>query len=59
MLVLVIVTVMVFLMMRLLPGDPILLLVSLSEIEQSTEEQIALLRHEFGLDKPMILQYFD
>jgi peptide/nickel transport system permease protein len=50
---------MVFLVMRLLPGDPILLLVSKSQVQQSTEEQINSLRHKYGLDKPMIIQYFD
>jgi peptide/nickel transport system permease protein len=58
-LVILIVTIMVFLMMRLLPGDPILLMVTSSEAERFTPEQLALLRHEFGLDRPMITQYFD
>jgi peptide/nickel transport system permease protein len=45
--------------MRLLPGDPILMLISQSEANSSTEEQIAELRHKFGLDRPMIVQYFN
>jgi peptide/nickel transport system permease protein len=55
--VLIIVTIMVFLAMRLLPGDPIMMLVSESESKELTEQQIANLRHQFGLDKPMIIQY--
>jgi peptide/nickel transport system permease protein len=45
--------------MRLLPGDPILMLVTASEAESSTQEQIDSLRKEFGLDKPMVVQYFN
>lgn len=55
----VLVTIMIFMVMRLLPGDPILMLISQQQVEQSSEEQIAELRHKFGLDKPMIVQYFD
>jgi peptide/nickel transport system permease protein len=58
-LIIVIVTILVFLGMRLLPGDPVLLIISRSESRQITEEEIALLRHEYGLDKPMVVQYFD
>ena len=53
------VTIIVFFTMRLLPGDPILLLVTATEQQEYTEEQIVKLRHEFGLDKPLILQYFE
>jgi peptide/nickel transport system permease protein len=52
------ITILVFMVMRLLPGDPILMLISQSEADSSTEEQIAELRHKFGLDRPMIVQYF-
>ena len=47
----------IFLVMRLLPGDPILLLVTGDELAQTSEEKIAQLRHEFGLDKPITVQY--
>lgn len=43
--------------MRLLPGDPIRMLVTQSEQQEFTEEQIAKLRHEFGLDRPLMVQY--
>jgi peptide/nickel transport system permease protein len=53
-----IVSIMVFMIMRLLPGDPIRLLVTQNQQTQFTEEKIALLRHEAGLDRPLIIQYF-
>jgi peptide/nickel transport system permease protein len=45
--------------MRLLPGDPILMLVTATEQAEYNEEQIEKLRHEFGLDRPIIVQYLD
>jgi len=54
-----IVTVIVFLTMRLLPGDPILMWLTQDDLKQLTAEQLQILRHEFGLDKPMFLQYTD
>ena len=57
--VLFLVTLIVFFAMRLLPGDPILMLVTSTEQQEYTEEQIIKLRHEFGLDKPLVLQYLD
>jgi peptide/nickel transport system permease protein len=56
--VLVLVSFLVFFAMRLLPGDPILLIVTQSESQSFNEEQIIALKHEFGLDKPMPVQYF-
>ncbi len=47
----------VFLVMRLVPGDPILMLVTGDELAQTSQERIAQLRHEFGLDRPLLLQY--
>jgi len=58
--VLILATLIVFLLMRLLPGDPVLLYVSQDEFSRITSaEEIAAIRHEFGLDKPMLIQYFD
>jgi peptide/nickel transport system permease protein len=56
--VLCIVSVLIFLVMRLLPGDPILLLLSQSQQGELTEEQLAHFRHEAGLDKTLAVQYF-
>ncbi len=50
-------TVMVFLIMRFLPGDPALVYVSQNEIDTATPEQIAEIRHKFGIDKPIPIQY--
>jgi peptide/nickel transport system permease protein len=58
-LILLIVTIMVFLVMRLLPGDPLTLFISQSQMSSGmlTADQLAQLRHQFGLDKPLMLQY--
>jgi peptide/nickel transport system permease protein len=45
--------------MRLLPGDPIRMIITASNTESFTEEQIAQVRHEHGLDKPLFIQYFE
>ncbi len=59
-LILFLVTIIVFFMVRLLPGDPILLYLSQQEMDQTyTLEEIEHLRHEVGLDRPMVIQYFD
>jgi peptide/nickel transport system permease protein len=55
--VIIVVSVVVFLIMRILPGDPILMYMSQSQAQTLNEKQIQYLRHEFGLDKPMIVQY--
>jgi len=57
--VIMIVTVIVFLAMRILPGDPILMWVTSDKLQTISPEQIELLREEYGLDKPLVLQYFD
>jgi peptide/nickel transport system permease protein len=49
----------VFLTMRLVPGDPIYMFIPANEFNSSTPEKIAEMRHEFGLDKPIMAQYFD
>ena len=55
--VLFLVSVLVFLAMRLLPGDPVLMFVSSSSVQQVTEEQLNQIRHEYGLDKSLPQQY--
>jgi len=57
--VILIVSIIVFLIMRLLPGDPILIYMSQSRMQGSSTEQLQKLRHEYGLDKPLIAQYLD
>ena len=55
--VLFLVSVFVFLAMRLLPGDPVLVFVASSSIQNITEEQLDQIRHEYGLDKSLPQQY--
>jgi len=54
-----IVTALVFLVMRLLPGDPLMLFIYEQQLDALSEEEMQLLRVEFGLDKPLLLQYTD
>ena len=50
-----IVTGMVFLMIHLIPGDPVIFMLR----DQATAESIQLLRHELRLDKSIVAQYGD
>lgn len=50
---------MVFAGMRLLPGDPIFMLFNPNQLQNMTQEQLAQIRHEAGLDRSMAVQYFD
>jgi peptide/nickel transport system permease protein len=58
-LVILIVSLIVFLLMRLLPGDPILMYVASGDLQSFSVEQIAHLKHELGMDQPLLVQYFD
>lgn len=60
--VLLIVTMMVFLVVRLLPGDPLVIFLGQSFTQQQQRigpEEYEALRHQWGLDKPMPVQYWD
>jgi peptide/nickel transport system permease protein len=57
--VLILVSIIVFLLMRLLPGDPLLLYRVQNELDDLSQEQIEQLRADLGLDKSLPLQYFD
>jgi peptide/nickel transport system permease protein len=56
---LIIVTVIVFLTIRLLPGDPLLIYISQNNMRDVTTEQLDDLRHQFGLDKSLAMQFVD
>jgi peptide/nickel transport system permease protein len=44
----------------LLPGDPLIIYVAMTaEVEAMPPEMLDELRHEFGLDKPIMVQYFN
>ncbi|HXG49864.1 MAG TPA: ABC transporter permease [candidate division Zixibacteria bacterium] len=45
----------VFLLMHIAPGDPVTLLLG----DDATPEDVARTRHEWGLDRPIAVQYFD
>lgn len=49
----------IFFGMRLLPGDPVLMIVTKNQQQEFNEEYLQELRHRHGLDKPMIVQYFN
>lgn len=57
--VLILVSLIVFVVMRFLPGDPILLYLSEDQVRNFTPQQIAEVRAQFGLDKPVMVQYVD
>jgi peptide/nickel transport system permease protein len=57
-LILIIVTLLVFFVIRLLPGDPLIIYVAQSaQLSAMPPEMIEQLRHQFGLDKPIMVQY--
>ncbi|SHH99169.1 peptide/nickel transport system permease protein [Sporobacter termitidis DSM 10068] len=57
--VIVIVSIAVFILIRLLPGDPIEMLISQTQLTETTPEMIEALRHDKGLDRPLPVQYAD
>ena len=48
------ITLLVFVLVRLIPGDPIETMAGEHGIDQALHEQ---LRHEYGFDRPVIVQY--
>ena len=57
--VIVLVTVFVFVGMRTLPGDPIFMLFNPNQLQNMTQEELDNIRREAGLDRPLMVQYFD
>jgi peptide/nickel transport system permease protein len=58
--ILIIVTLIVFFAMRLLPGDPIQIFIGQQGSSGTMSEvQMESLRREYGLDKPVMIQYFN
>ena len=53
------VTLIVFFAMRLLPGDPLIIFLGQQAGSGTsiTEKELEVLRHEYGLDKPIMVQY--
>lgn len=52
----ILVTIVVFLMLHLAPGDPVSVILSAKAVAY-TEEDVIELREELGLDKPLVVQY--
>ena len=52
-------TVMIFAIMRILPGDPLGTFMTGDYFQIMTDEEINRLRADLGLDRPLILQYWD
>ena len=52
------VTVIVFVVMRLIPGDPALAILSADDAAY-TEQELQELRVQLGTDRPIVVQYFD
>jgi peptide/nickel transport system permease protein len=48
------VSVLIFMLVRLMPGDPVSMYVG---AEQASEQQIAIVKRDLGLDKPLPVQY--
>jgi peptide/nickel transport system permease protein len=56
--VLLVVSVLIFIMMRWLPGDPLRTVLG-EDYANYSQEELEVFRQELGLDKPLIAQYFD
>jgi peptide/nickel transport system permease protein len=56
--VLFVVSILVFIMMRWLPGDPLRTVLG-EDYANYSQEELEVFRHDLGLDEPLIAQYFD
>lgn len=52
-------TLMIFAIMRVLPGDPLVAYLDPNQMVAMTEEQLAAIRKDHGLDRPLVVQYAD
>ena len=57
--VLILITIFVFIVMHMLPSDPITMYLSSSDYKSLSSSELESMRHEFGLDKPLPVQYFN
>jgi peptide/nickel transport system permease protein len=48
---------MVFLVMRILPGDPVFLYIGEEQFANYTPQEVEKVRHELGFDRPLAVQY--
>lgn len=52
------ITMIIFWLVHLAPGDPVSRMIPIDEYNSGTPAFIAQKRHELGLDKPLVVQYF-
>jgi peptide/nickel transport system permease protein len=57
--VILLVTLMIFIFIRILPGDPLIMYMTGQELYELSSQQMDTLRAKFGLDKPLPLQYIN
>lgn len=57
--VIILLSILIFLLMRLLPGDPLLLYIAKNELTRLNDADMNALRVEFGLDKSLPVQYLN
>jgi peptide/nickel transport system permease protein len=57
--VVILVSILIFIVIRLLPGDPIIMLINQNMGASYTQAQIDELRHQYGLDMPVPIQYLN
>jgi peptide/nickel transport system permease protein len=56
--ILLLISLIIFFAVRLLPGDPIYMILSQAQVSTASEDQIQAIRAQYGLDKPILEQYF-
>lgn len=54
-----IVSIIIFISMRILPGDPVLIYINESNLYQYSQQEIEEIRHEYGLDRSLPVQYIN
>ena len=52
-------TVMIFAIMRVLPGDPLVAYLDPNQMVSMSEAELAAIRKDHGLDRPLVVQYAD
>jgi peptide/nickel transport system permease protein len=55
---LLVISFMIFSLLYVTPGDPVFLILGAGESQQVSPETIAMVRKDFGLDKPFFVRYF-
>lgn len=53
------VTIIVFILLKVVPGDPLSGILSSSQVNALTEEEVLEIQKAYGLDRPIVVQYFD